>query len=274
MKCPYCGSSRIIERDGEYVCMDCSSVLGPVYVYDTYTQSSPLLDSEEIDLSPIWRAVDKNIRSNSNVRLSIYKRLKVINDRFRLKRESYSTYRAYDCMTFIARSLGIDSEYVEEAKLMFQRIMSAGNVSATYYQAAVAAMLYVILSHNLPVNTKHVINICRSRGHKLTFESIRESLAIVKVKYSLRGRLLSYVKSGLIKLFGDSWVTMYPEAEKFLGKLRKSMIQSKSPSTLAAAIIYCVSKEFGYKLKIEDVAKVTQVSQFTLRDYVHRLCRD
>ncbi|BDR91171.1 TFIIB-type zinc ribbon-containing protein [Vulcanisaeta souniana] len=274
MKCPYCGSSRIIERDGEYVCMDCGSVLGSVYVYDTYTQSSPLLDSEEIDLSPIWRTIDRNIRSNNSVRLSIYKRLKVINDRFRLKHESYSMYRAYECMAFIARSLGIDNQYVEEAKLIFRKIMNADNVSATYYQAAVAAMLYVILSHNLPVNTKHVINVCKSRGHKLTFESIRESLAIVKVKYSLRDRLLSYVKSGLTKLFGDSWVTMYPEAEKFLGKLRKPMMQSKSPSTLAAAIIYCISREFGYKLKIEDVARATQVSQFTLRDYVHRLCRD
>ncbi|MGC9152532.1 MAG: TFIIB-type zinc ribbon-containing protein [Vulcanisaeta sp.] len=273
MECPYCGSSRIIERDGQYVCIDCGSVLGSVYVYDTYTQASPLLDSEEVDLSPIWRSVEKTIKKNVNVRLSIYRRLRAINERFRIRRESYSIYRAFECMEFIARSFNIDDRYVEEAKSIFRKIINTDN-SATYYQVAVAAMLYVILAHNLPVSTKLVINACRSRGHKLTFESIRDSLMAMGIKYSVRDRILSHIRVGLGKLFGDSWVTIYPYAEEALGKLRKSTIQSRSPLTLAAAIVYCVGKRYSHNLKIEDVARVMQVSPYTLRGYVNNLCKD
>ncbi|GAB6946518.1 hypothetical protein JCM16161A_06480 [Vulcanisaeta sp. JCM 16161] len=275
MQCPYCGSLRIIERDGQYVCADCGTVIGSVYVYDTYTQSSPLIDGEEIDLSPIWKSVEKSVRRSGEVRLSIYKRLRAINELFRVRRESYSMYRAYDCMLFIARSFGIGNEYVEEAKLIFRKMLvNRSSSSATYYEAAIAAMLYVILSHNLPVSTKQVINTCRSRGHKLTFEAIRNSLAITGVRYNLRDRILSHIKSGLVKLLGDSWVTVYLEAEKLLDSLRKSVIQSRSPPILAAAIIYCASKRLGYKFRVEDVAKVLQVSQFTLRDYARKLCPD
>ncbi|ADY00512.1 MAG: TFIIB-type zinc ribbon-containing protein [Vulcanisaeta sp.] len=275
MKCPYCGSSRIIERDGEYICIDCGTVLGSVYVYDTYMQSSPLLDGEEIDLTPIWKSVEKNVRKRDETRLGVYRRLKVINDIFRTRRESYSIYRAYDCILFIARAFGISNEYVEEAKHVFRKILNKeGSSSTTYYQAAVAAVLYVVLSHNLPISTKQVINLCRLRGHKLTFESIRDSLINIKVRYNLRDRVLSHIKSGLTRLFNDSWVTIYPEAEKYLDSLRKSVIQSRSPPILAAAIIYCVSKRLGYKLRVEDIAKAVQVSPYTLRDYARKLCRN
>ena len=273
MQCPYCGSSRIIERDGQYVCIDCGTVIGSVYVYDTYMQSSPLMDSEEIDLTPIWKSVEKSVRKSNEVRMSIYRRLRAINELFRVGRESYSVYRAYDCMLFIARAFGISNEYVEEAKTILKRIL-ASKGSVTYYEAAVAAMLYVILSHNLPVSTKQVISTCKSKGHKLTFEAIRDSLTVIGVKYSLRDRVLSHIRSGLVKLFGDSWVTIYPEAEKFLNSLKKSVIQSRSPPILAAAVIYCVSKELGYKFRVEDVARALQVSQYTLRDYAHKLCRN
>ncbi|MGC8543019.1 MAG: cyclin family protein, partial [Vulcanisaeta sp.] len=167
----------------------------------------------------------------------------------------------------------IDDRYVEEAKSIFRKIINTDN-SATYYQVAVAAMLYVILAHNLPVSTKLVINACRSRGHKLTFESIRDSLMAMGIKYSVRDRILSHIRVGLGKLFGDSWVTIYPYAEEALGKLRKSTIQSRSPLTLAAAIVYCVGKRYSHNLKIEDVARVMQVSPYTLRGYVNNLCKD
>ncbi len=254
--------------------MNCGTVVGSVYVYDTYTQSSPLIDGEEIDLTPIWKSVERSVRVGNETKLSVYKRLRAINELFRVRRESYSIYRAYDCMLFIARSFGIGNEYIEEAKLIFRKIISKDGSSATYYEAAIAAVLYVILSHNLPISTKQVISACRLRGgHKLTFEAIRDSLAAVGLRYSLRDRILSLIRSGLVKLFNDSWVTLYPEAERFLNSLRKSVIQSRSPPILAAAIIYCVGKRFNYKLRIEDVAKVTQVSQYTLRDYVRRLCQ-
>ncbi len=273
MQCPYCGSQRIIEKDGQYVCMNCGTVIGSVYVYDTYAQASPLLDSEEIDLSPVWKSVERSLRSNE-ARLSIYRRLRAINELFRVRRESYSIYRAYDCMRFIARSLGISDEYVEEAKHIFKKIISRDTLSVTYYEAAVAAMLYVILTHSLPVSTRQVINICKSSGHKLTFEAIRDSLSTIGLRYSLRDRILSLMRSGLIKLFGDSWVTIYPEAEKFLDSLRKPVIQSRSPPVVAAAIIYCVGKRLGHGLRVEDVARSLQVSQYTLRDYIRRLCRN
>ena len=273
MQCPYCGSQRVIESDGEYVCINCGTVLGSVYVYDTYTQASPLTDSEEIDLTPMWKSIEKKLRSDET-RLSIYRRLRAINELFRLRRESYSVIRAYECMRIIAKSLGISDEYVEEAKLVLKRIIGKGVPSVTYYEAAVAAMLYVILTHSLPVSTKQVISICRSSGHKLTFEAIRDSLSAIGLKYSLRDRVLSLIRSGLTRLFGDSWVTIYPEAEKFLDTLRKPMIQSRSPPVLAAAIIYCVSRRLGYKLKVEEVARALQVSQYTLRDYTRKLCHN
>lgn len=254
--------------------MNCGTVVGSVYVYDTYTQSSPLIDGEEIDLTPIWKSIEKSVRKSGEVKLSVYRRLRAINELFRVRRESYSMYRAYDCMLLIARTFGISDEYIEEAKLIFRKILANKDLSsATYYEAAIAAILHVILSHNLPISTKQVINTCRSNGHKLTFEAIRDSLAIVGVRYSLKDRILSHIKSGLTKLFGDSWVTVYPpEAEKFLNSLKKSVIQSRSPPILAAAIIYCISKRLGYKFRVEDVAKAVQVSPYTLRDYARRLC--
>ncbi|MGC9154007.1 MAG: TFIIB-type zinc ribbon-containing protein, partial [Vulcanisaeta sp.] len=92
MQCPYCGSLRIVEKDGQYVCVNCGTVIGSVYVYDTYTQSSPLIDGEEIDLTPIWKSVERSVRRSGEVRLSIYKRLRAINELFRVRRESYSMY--------------------------------------------------------------------------------------------------------------------------------------------------------------------------------------
>ncbi|MFB6471005.1 MAG: hypothetical protein TU36_007235 [Vulcanisaeta sp. AZ3] len=275
MKCPYCGSSRIIERDGQYVCIDCASVLSSVYVYDTYTQASPLYNSDEIDLSPIWRSVERSIKKDNSLKLSIYKKLKIIDKRLRTKHESYSIYRAYECINFIVRSLGIDNTYAEEAKIIFRKIISKermNNDRVRYYQAAIAAVLHVILTNNLPISTKLVINICKSRGHKLNFETVRESLMAIGVKYSLKNRVLAHVKSGLVRLFGDQWVNLYPKTEEFLNGLERSFVQSKSPINLAAAIIYCVSKREGRELRIEDVAEAAQVSPFTLRDYVYKLC--
>jgi len=272
MKCPYCGSPLVIERDGQYVCTSCGTVLGSVYVYDTYTQSIGKLDDEEIDLTPIWKSVEKVVKKDISGKLNFYRRLRIINNRLRRSRETYSIHRAFECMEFIAKSLGINEEYINEAKIIFRKIMSSGNVDATYYQMAVASMLYVILTHNLPVSTKLVINVCKSRGHKLNTESIREALLAMGAKYSVRDRILSHVRLGLAKLLGDSWVTLYPQAENFLNNLKRSFIQSKSPVNLAALIVYCVSRRQGYEFSIDDVAKVMHVSPFTLKDYVNKLC--
>lgn len=272
MKCPYCGSTLIIERDGEYVCTNCGSVLGPVYVYDTYTEQAGYLYDEEIDLTPIWKSAEKLIRKSVNDKISFYRRLRAINERLRRTRETYSIYRAFECIEYVANALGIDREYVREAKEVFRKLASSKASGITYYQMAIAAMLYVILTRNIPVSVKAVINICRSRGHKISTESIRDALVMAGLKYSVRDRILSYVRLGLVKIFGDSWVTLYPKAEEFLNRLRKSFIQSKNPANVAALIVYCISKEQGHKLSIDEVANAMQVSPFTLRDYVNKLC--
>ncbi|WP_069807174.1 TFIIB-type zinc ribbon-containing protein [Vulcanisaeta thermophila] len=272
MRCTYCGSERVVERNGEYVCMDCGTVLGPVYVFDTYTQqASPLNDSEEVDLTPIWKSIERSI-GDISVRLSIYRKLRIIHRRFRIRSGNDSSIqRAMECVRDIARRLGIGNEYVEEARGILMKLVNVENRDYTYYHAAVAAMLYVILSRGLPVSTRDVISLCRSLGHKVTFESVRTALvSIGGVKYSVRDRIEAFIKAGLVRVFGDEWVTLYPKAIEVLNSLGRFTIQSKNPLTLAAAIIYCVGKGNGYDVKIEGIANALSVSQFTLRDYVKK----
>lgn len=242
------------------MCRSCGSVLGPVYLSQT-DHSSPLYDFEEIDLSPIWRALSKG---DSKVNPSIYEKLRIIDRRFRRRRGS----RAIECIRNIARVLGIEERYVRIAEDIAMAMARKKRDDVTYYQIGLASLLYVVITHGLPISTKAMVEVCKSLGHKVSLGDMQRSVSLLGgLRYRVRDRVDLYIRSALPRLV-NNWLGIYRRCRSIMNNLGNAMIQSKNPLTLAGAVIYCAGKDEG--LSIENIARILSISKFTLRDYVRK----
>ena len=267
MECWHCGKGPVIESDGEYVCRACGTVVGTVY----YARQPPVATGGDMDLTPLWKSVERRVRAEAYRQISFYAKLRVLNRKLRL--QSRPLYKVYSCVRAVASMLGIDERTCSIAIEVLDRLSRRKPEDVTYYQLAAAALIYVIVMHNLPISTRQVIEAFRALGHRVAFGDLNRAISLFGgLRYSTRDRVRSYMAAALPKIFSDNWVEVYRASESILNSLGRS-IQGKNPALLAAAIIYCAALNLGRDVKLEHVARALSVSQFTLRDYVKKVVR-
>ncbi len=264
-RCPYCGCTRIIEDSGQYICANCGSVLGVVYVSQS-TYSSPLHDYGLMDFTPFVRGYRKD---DLNEKLRFYKRLKEFD--ITTSRRS-RLLKAYKFLGEIASALGLNRLLVEEAKHALRRIFESG-VKTTVYQAVAAALIYAVISYNAPIGVRRVIEACKSLGHRVSFGDVALLLSRLGVRRSVRDRVKAYAHACLSRLLGDSWVKLASDVEEFLSGIERGTLLSRNPQTLAAAAVYYACRKNGLNVRVEDIARILGVSQFTVRDFLRKFLR-
>jgi len=275
--CPYCGSRNVIldSERGEYVCTNCGSVIGVEYVPSiSQLQNEPLTAvSDEVGVVPNIR--DPVRREICRLRMMRLRRLD-LDVRSRLRVEK----RAITCLKTVAHKLGLGDRQVELALQILKKLlrkygtdMESKDISS--YKLAAAAVLYVVLAHNLPISPREIAEEFQRLGHKV---STSDMLDIVSssgsaIMRGLRERIKSYVGYIISRLNIPSTEKMKisKEISLVLEDIPLRKLQGKSPKTLAAALVVLASRRVKSPITIADVASVLNVSPVTLREHVRRL---
>ncbi|NPA69743.1 MAG: transcription initiation factor IIB family protein [Crenarchaeota archaeon] len=277
MYCPYCGSRNVIldpER-GEYVCTNCGTVIDVEYVPSvSQLQNEPLTSvSDEVGIVPnVQDLVKKEL---GKIRMMKLRKLD-FDVRSRLRVEK----RAISCLKAVARKLGLGERQIELALQILRRLLrkygtDLGSRDISSYKLAAAAVLYVVLMHNLPVSPREIAEEFQKLGHKVSTSDMLDivSSSGVALVRGLSERVKSYVGYIISRL-------NIPDVEKMkisrevatiLEDLPLRKLQGKSPKTLAAALVVIASRRVKSPITIVDVASVLNVSPVTLREHVRRI---
>ncbi len=276
MYCPYCGSRNVIldSERGEYVCTNCGTAIDVEYVPSiSQLQNEPLTPtSDEVGIIPNVQDLVK--REIGKIRMMKLRRLD-LDVRSKLRVEK----RAISCLKAVARRLGLGERQVELALQILKRLLrkygSDLGRDISSYKLAAAAVLYVVLMHNLPISPRDIAEEFQKLGHKVSTSDMLDivsSSGTVLVR-GLNERVKSYVGYIISRLNIPDIEKMKisREVSTILECLPLRKLQGKSPKTLAAAVVVLASRRVKSRVTMADVASVLNVSPVTLREHVRRI---
>ncbi|NPA23262.1 MAG: transcription initiation factor IIB family protein [Crenarchaeota archaeon] len=277
MYCPYCGSRNVIldTETGEYVCTSCGTVIGVQYV-----PSLSQLQNEPLTASSDEVSTDTNVHDlvkREINRRRMYRLRKIdLEVRSRLRTEK----KAAICLRIVARKLGLGDRQIDLALQILRKLLAKYGTElekrdVSSYKLAAAAVLYVVLAHNLPISPKDVAEEFQRMGHKVSTSDLLEVVSGARATPTrgLGERVKSYVGYIISRLrINDvDKMTLMREANNMLRELPLRRLQGKSPRTLAAAVVILASRRARTRVTVADIASVLNVSPITLREHVRRL---
>lgn len=285
MRCPYCNGIVIYSQDrGEYVCTQCGTVIDRVYVHSISSiNQSSIIDNREIDLvTYVKRELSKV--NTSVIKLNILRKLNYINFYLRISSQSY--LKVLECLRKISQKLGLKDKQLQLAEQLFvnlvKKFRSSGikeEYSITYYKVAAACILYVVITHNLPISLKEIVREFQNEGHRVSQSDITNLLTIInkRFSYNTADRILTYSKLILNKLNirPEVKVEIYKKLSRFINQVfntnLKIKLLGKNPRNLAGALTYMFLKNYGVDIELSTISSILSTSLFTLRDYVRKL---
>ncbi len=276
MYCPYCGSRSVIldtER-GEYVCTVCGTVIDVQYVPSlSQLQNEPLTAvSDEVGTLVETQDIIKR-------EISRRKMMKLRKIDFEVRSRLRTERKAVACLRIVARKLGLGDRQIELALQILRKLLTKYGSSLgrdiSSYKLAAAAVLYVVLAHNLPISPRDIAEEFQKMGHKVSTSDLFEVVSTTKdgVIRSLGERIKSYVGYIISRLAipDEEKMAISKEASTILRELPLRKLQGKSPKTLAAAVVILASRRTRSSITVADIASILNTSPVTLREHVRRL---
>lgn len=256
MKCPECGSSRLVREGGEIYCEDCGLVI----------------EESQISLNAEWRAYDeeqRRERERCGPYLSSLRHDYGLGTLNIVERTShgyiFATSNRYlaEAMSEVERigsSLSLPHELREEVASLYRKIREENR--AHFSITSVVAALYFI--------------VCKRAGVPRTLKEIAKASGVEMKK--LRRVLLSIIRSHHIHLPPSSPSQFIPRfcsdlnldnevrntALEIARKIEKQFAH-QIPSAVAVAIIYISSHLHGRRIRLKDVAKKLGYSEVSIR---------
>jgi len=254
-KCPYCNSINIVlNSNGEYVCTVCGTVLDTMY------------------MSPVVKESVNNVKTETP--RPEFKMLTRVLRRY----ETIFSPRNNRVLSELRRActlLGI-SDYVQHVKDVYMMLSARLRRNFTHYQIAACAVYYVVKRFNLPVDVKSIIRVFRMLGHDVNFNVFVRFGAILKMHVSQFERTLTYINYALSKLnlSDEVKVRVVRHVKVILRKIPRRIIISKSPKTVAGALILLAAKDLGINIAVKSITKALSVHYNQVTDIYMKIRRN
>lgn len=278
--CPECGGTLI--RSGfEVVCSNCGLIVS----------------TENFDRGPEWRAftleekleksrvgaplnethVDRGLSTEIGEFRDAYgrrvsakgeakaRRLKMWQKRVRMENQrERNLLQATVAMTTLAEKLNLPREALEEASILYRKLLENGSVRGRSIAYMAAASIYAVL---------------RRRGLPRTLDELAKASGLKKKDLARCYRIIlkeadiqppvpdprSYIPKIVSKLGLPLEVEM--EALKILSENSKSMA-GRSPHVLASAAVYCAAKRLNHTITQRQAADAVGVTEVSIRNGV------
>jgi len=292
LKCPECGSTRIIRdyEKGELICGQCGLVI-----------------NENIrDLGPDWRAfdaeqkakrarggvplkytrpnkglvteIDKYNRDIRGTKISSGKQAQLYRIRKWHKRISIASSMERNLIIALAEldrlasALGLPENIKEAAALLYRKAVKKELIRGRLIESVVAAVVYMICRvHNIP---RTLDEISKSAG--IEKKEIGRAYRFLKNELDIHVPLTDpsqYIPKFATALGASPKVQ--DEAVKLIRKaLKKGLISGRGPTGVAAAALYIASALSGEKRTQKEVADVAGVTEVTIRNRYRELKKE
>lgn len=280
--CPNCGArnSFVKTPEGEIVCSKCGYVPGDQHPLDF---SPPRIFGEEdvakLQNAPMGRGpTSTKIDVNSKKRMDEYqrKRAKRIKDVewFGIKEDTNKTLqRAFLTLAKIASRLNVPKNVHDESKIIIEQAISKKLAKSLTINGIVSAS---------------ILHSSRKNDFPLTTELLSREMNIEKRK--IFRALITLRKEGIIDLYFPK-NSIYLTMKRILSTLQLPpyflstakniyecvestwIVQGRYPAPIAGAIIYIVTRLYGRKCSVREIARVAGCSEATLKARVKEILK-
>jgi len=265
LKCPECGSSRLVREGGEIYCEDCGLVI----------------EENIISQEREWRVYDegqREERERCGPLLTPLRHDYGLGTLNAVERTSHNLIFATSSDKYLAfalseierigGALSLPQELREEVAVLFRKIR--GRNRAHFSTTSVVASLYFL--------------VCKRAGVPRTLKEIAKASEVEMKK--LRRTLLSIVRSLRIPLTPSTPSQFIPRfcsllnlddevritALEIARKLEKEFTHH-TPSVVAAAIIFVASHLRGREIRLKEIAEKLEYSDVSIRKKSRRILR-
>ncbi len=265
LRCDNCGSERVRLIDGEYICIDCGTVLGIQYI-------------------PVFHD-DNNIERS---RFIVYR---ISRSKHRRSKSTILTYQ--HMIDMICQGLNIPDKIRIDARRILASMLKKrkGRVRRTYM--TFAAIYLAILKHSYPLDIKDILKVLGKLGYNLGRRKliyILEEAKNLGLRYkkvtTIEQELMTIIHRLIIhkevlekirKIYSDVFVYQTKLFNQALDTYRtadKRWIVGKGKRTIAACLVYIAELILSLNEKRRTffsqriLSQITNLSEYTIRERV------
>ncbi|MEM2865686.1 MAG: transcription initiation factor IIB family protein [Candidatus Hadarchaeales archaeon] len=276
MKCPSCGSLRVVEdaTRGERICTSCGLVLMEHLVHQSlpYSEGEEPTGFSELDvalhdlgLGTTFR-VGRDLPPSERARL---RRMRFLHERSRaVKWHERSLREALIQVERVCEDLSLPGEIRREMSQLYRRCRKEGLTKGQRTGLLSASLAFVVCRlRGLPRTEREVVRVLVEREGMGEGEALRGLRRVTKM---LMRRLNLKLPPSSPRLYVDRFASQLhlpAEVVRKAHELCAGLERSGKPANLvAAALLYNAAREMGVKLTLREVAREVGVG-------VSSLCR-
>ena len=289
IKCPEC-SSRNLTKDwgrGEVSCEDCGLVVSENVVDPgaewtsrnnshgpeerTGPPSSVLFHDKGLSTDIEWGNKDYAGKQITAMNRSQLYRMRKWQRRARVSSSfERNMASALSEITRLSAQMGLSKPVQEEAAIIYRRALENDLIRGRSIEALVAASLYLA---NQKLRSARSLDDFE-KASKVKRKALTRAHKILKVKLRIRvdpARPEEYVDR-YVNLLGLR-PAIIPEANTLIRVAReRELTHGKSPTGVAAAAIYIISRQMGQLRTQREIADISGVTEVTIRNRYKELC--
>ncbi len=276
MRCPSCGSTRVVEdaSRGERICTSCGLVLMEHLVHQSlpYSEGEEPTGFSELDvalhdfgLGTTFR-VGRDLPPSERAKL---RRMRFLQERSRAVRwHERSLREALIQVGRLCEALSLPDEIRKEMSQLYRRCRKEGLTRGQKTGLFAASLAFVVCRlRGLPRTEREVVRVLREREGMEEGEALR---GLRRVTKTLMRRLNLKLPPSSPRLYVDrfaSQLRLPAEVVRKAHELCAGLETGGKPANLvAAALLYNAAREMGVKLTLREVAREVGVG-------VSSLCR-
>lgn len=270
LRCEYCDSESLILQDGDYFCQKCGSLASRVidtgaewrnYQGDdckgTNMMRCGMPVSELMPDAALGSIIGYSGKDSNAVR--IMRKYHLWNS---MSYRERSLYSIFDNMTLNASNNGIPKSIIEEAKGLYKRISDMKITRGANRNGLIAASIYMSCKNNkVPRSTKEIAS----------FFNVKLPIMTKSCK-----KFQEMMKTNLVATSAEDFISRYcsklnidrnkKDICKKVAKIAEAedLVNENTPPSIAGAVIYLCSSEFGWDVNKKDLSLACEISQVTI----------
>ncbi len=288
-RCHDCGGTEFVKdySRGELICPNCGLIIEDVVIdlapeWRAFTNEEKKKRSRSGDpISPLKSdlgmstTIGLNIKDAYGKKLSIstqqkMKKLRWINDKSH-RSVNRNLSKALKELKRIASQLSLPISISKGAAIIYRKALARKLIRGRSIDGMVAASVYIACRmNNIPQTLREIARVSRSRKKEIAhcYRVIIRSLNL-KLSPSEPTHLIPRIINEL-----NLSIEVQKRATEILNKAKEmQIITGKNPMSLTAAAIYIAGIELGERRTQQEIAKVAQTTEVTLRNRYKELVK-